>query len=65
MKGDAVHAVLTFVPRRAESELEPAVAQVIDGHRHLREDGGLAIRDAGDEATHTQPRRNGGKRRER
>ena len=44
--------MIAFEPSRPDAQRQATVAHVIDGGRHLREQGGIAVRVAGDEHAH-------------
>ena len=62
---EAVGGVLALVPARAEAELDAPARHVVGGHDDLRDVGGVAERDRGDERAEPQRARVRGERRER
>ena len=54
---DAVAAVLVLVPARPDAEDQPSVADVVDGHRLLGQQGRVAERVARDEDAEPDPTR--------
>ena len=61
--GKPERLVLGVVPARAQVEHEAAAADGVGGHRHLREQPGVAIGGARDELTDLDTARCGGERR--
>ena len=61
---DSIASVFGLMPSGAEPEVEPATADVVDRHRHLRQHRRIAVGDTCDHATHPRPlhhRGHGGK----
>jgi hypothetical protein len=51
----AQHGVLVLGPSGADAELQPAAAEMIDGHRHLRQDPRVAVGVADHRAADPDP----------
>ena len=61
---DPIRPVLAFVPSPAHAEDGSTSRHVVEGRGHLRQDGGVAVRDACDEHTQARSRRQRRDRRE-
>ena len=62
---EAVRLVLGLEPARAETELDPATGDVVDGRDQLREHRDAAERDGRDQCAEPDPRRHRGEAGER
>src|SRR5262249_736130 len=63
-EGDAELLVLRHEPPCAEAELQPAVRDVVDGHRLVSEKARVPERVGADQHSHADARRAGGEPRE-
>ena len=52
---DSVGTGFLFVPACADTEFEPAVRDDVQGRSHIRQHGGMAVVDAGDEHADAEP----------